>query len=112
MPPNVKFKDGNLKHILRRAVKPYIPGSVYARKDKMGFPTPLSEWMRGPAKGFVKDIFSSKKARERGIVDNEAILNQLGDEPRYSRKIWGFLNLELWHQEFEDKAAKFHALAR
>jgi len=112
MPPNVKFKDGNLKHILRRAVKPYIPESIYNRKDKMGFPTPLSEWMRGPAKEFVKDIFSSKQARERGIVDNEAILNQLGDEPRYSRKIWGFLNLELWHQEFEDKAAEFHALAR
>ncbi len=112
MPPNVKFKDGNLKHILRKAVRPFIPESIYSRKDKMGFPTPLSEWMRGPAKTFVKDIFSSDCARTRAYVDNQAILAQLGDEPRYSRKIWGFLNLELWHQEFIDKSGEFHALAK
>jgi len=112
MPPNVKFKDGNLKHILRKAVRPFIPESVYARKDKMGFPTPLSEWMRGPAKTFIMDTFSSRKAKDRGYVDNQAILAQLENEPRFSRKIWGFLNLELWHQEFEDKAAEFHALGK
>ena len=111
MPPNVKFKDGNLKHILRKAVRPFIPESIYARKDKMGFPTPLSEWMRGPAKPFIMDIFSSHSAKTRGYVDNQAILHQLGEEPRYSRKMWGFLNLELWHQEFIDKAGDFHALA-
>jgi len=26
--------------------------------------------------------------------------------------MWGFLNLELWHQEFIDKAVDFHALAK
>lgn len=112
MPPNVKFKDGNLKHILRKAVRPFIPDSVYARKDKMGFPTPLSEWMRGPAKTFVMDIFSSESAKTRGYVDNQAILAQLGNEPRYNRRIWGFLNLEIWNQEFIDQAADFHALAK
>jgi len=112
MPPNVKFKDGNLKHILRKAMRPFIPESIYARKDKMGFPTPLSEWMRGPAKAFVQDIFSSESAKSRPYVNNRAILDQLGEEPRYSRKIWGFLNLELWHQEFIDQSAKFHALSK
>lgn len=111
MPPNVKFKNGNLKHILREAVRPMIPENIYARKDKMGFPTPLSEWMRGPAKEFIIDIFSSQKAKQRGYVNNQSILAQLELEPRFSRKIWGFLNLELWHQEFEDESEKFHALA-
>ncbi len=78
----------------------------------MGFPTPLSEWMRGPAKTFIMDIFSSQKAKARGYVDNQAVLAQLENEPRFSRKIWGFLNLELWHQEFEDKAVEFHALGK
>jgi asparagine synthase (glutamine-hydrolysing) len=76
----------------------------------MGFPTPLSEWMRGPAKTFIKDIFSSQKAKDRGYINTQSILDQIGDEPRYSRKIWGFLNLELWHQEFIDKANKFHSM--
>ena len=112
MPPNVKFKDGNLKHILRKAVRPFIPESIYDRKDKMGFPTPLSEWMRGPAKSFIMDIFASEKAKNRDLVDNEAILTQMGNEPRYSRKIWGFLNLELWNQEFIDRSSHFHDLAK
>ena len=112
MPPNVKFKNGTLKHILRKAVRPFIPEKVYARMDKMGFPTPLSEWMRGSAKTFIMDIFSSQKAKGRGYVNNQAILTQLETEPRYSRKIWGFLNLELWHQEFEDKASEFQALRK
>jgi len=112
MPPNVKFKDGNLKHILRKAVRPFIPESIYARKDKMGFPTPLSEWMRGPAKSFVLDIFNSQSAKTRNYVNAQAIIDQLGEEPRYSRKIWGFLNLELWHQAFVDNAEDFHALAK
>jgi asparagine synthase (glutamine-hydrolysing) len=112
MPPNVKFRDGNLKHILRKAVQPFIPESIYTRKDKMGFPTPLSEWMRGPAKTFVMDIFNSQSAMTRDYVNAQAILDQLGEEPRFSRKIWGFLNLELWNQEFIDRAADFHALAK
>ena len=112
MPPNVKFKDGNLKHILRKAVRPFIPQNIYERKDKMGFPTPLSEWMRGPAKPFIMDIFASEAAKTRGYVDNQSILTQLENEPRFSRKVWGFLNLELWNQEFIDKAADFHALAK
>ena len=111
MPPNVKFKNGNLKHILKEAVRPVVPASIYARKDKMGFPTPLSEWMRAPAKAFIMDIFSSQKAKQRGYINYQTILEQLENEPRFNRKVWGFLNLELWHQEFEDKAADFHKLA-
>jgi len=111
MPPNVKFKNGNLKHILKEAVRPVLPESIYARKDKMGFPTPLSEWMRGPAKAFIMDIFSSQKAKQRGYINYQTIVEQLENEPRFNRKVWGFLNLELWHQEFEDKAAGFHKLA-
>ncbi|GAG33373.1 unnamed protein product, partial [marine sediment metagenome] len=83
MPSNVKFKNGNLKHILREAVKPFIPESVYKRKDKMGFPTPLSEWMSGPAKSFIKDIFSSQNSKDRGYINTQSILGQIGDEPRY-----------------------------
>ena len=111
IPSIVKFKDGNLKYILREAVKPFIPESVYQRKDKMGFPTPLSEWMRGSAKTFIKDIFSSQKAKERGYINTQSILDQIEDEPKYSRRIWGFLNLEIWHQEFIDKANEFQAMA-
>ena len=38
MPSNIKFKDGSMKHVLRKAMTPLLPKAVVERKDKMGFP--------------------------------------------------------------------------
>jgi asparagine synthase (glutamine-hydrolysing) len=69
----------------------------------MGFPTPLSEWMAGEAHAFIRDIFSDSRARSRELVDNRKVLEALDKEPRYGRKIWGLLCLEIWQQEFHDR---------
>jgi hypothetical protein len=67
--------------------------------------------MQGPAKTFIRDIFSTQKAKTRGYINYQSIVDQIEIEPKYSRKIWGFLNLEMWNQEFIDKSNEFHALA-
>ena len=41
IPPEQKIKGINTKYILREAMKSYLPSEVYARKDKIGFATPL-----------------------------------------------------------------------
>lgn len=106
IPADIKFKDGKMKHILREVVKPFLPDAILNRQDKMGFPTPLSEWMAGEARGFVHDVFSSQKAQNRDLVDNQQVLRCIDSEPRYGRKIWGLLCLEIWQQEFHDR--EFH----
>jgi asparagine synthase (glutamine-hydrolysing) len=40
-----KIKNGVLKYLLREAGKKYIPTSIYNRKDKIGFESPLSKWL-------------------------------------------------------------------
>jgi asparagine synthase (glutamine-hydrolysing) len=110
IPANIKFKDGNMKHILNQVVKPYLPDIVLNRKDKMGFPTPLSDWLTGEAREFVHDIFSTTKALQRDLVDNKKVSDRLDDEPRYGRKAWGLLSLEIWQQEFHDREAEYKAL--
>lgn len=103
IPADIKFKNGKMKHILRKVVKPYLPSAIFNRQDKMGFPTPLSEWIKGEAHDFVMDVFSSQKALNRDLIDNRQVLRGLDDEPRYGRKVWGLLSLELWQQEFHDR---------
>jgi asparagine synthase (glutamine-hydrolysing) len=110
IPADIKFRNGQLKHVMKTAFGKYIPEAVLARTDKMGFPTPLSEFTQGPARSFVRDVFGSSAARGRDIIDNSLVLTQLDAEPRFGRKIWGLLSLELWQQEFHDRAGRFSGL--
>jgi asparagine synthase (glutamine-hydrolysing) len=112
IPADIKFKDGNLKHIFRNVAKSYLPDEIINRKDKMGFPTPLSEWLAGEAKDFVYDTLSSTKALTRDLINNRKVLEGLDGEPRYGRKIWGLLCLELWQQEFHDRSDRFRQLLK
>jgi asparagine synthase (glutamine-hydrolysing) len=109
-PADIKFKDGHLKHLLRNALGHVLPPAILNRTDKMGFPTPLTEFVQTDARQFVQDVFSSKAARQRTIINNARVLEGLADQPRFSRKLWGLLSLELWQQEFHDRQAWFKGL--
>ena len=110
IPADIKFVNGQLKHIMKTAFKQFIPDVVMARTDKMGFPTPLTEFTQGEAREFVRDIFGSSAAQSRGVVNNAIVLEKLDAEPRFGRKIWGLLSLELWQQEFHDKNTLYRGL--
>ena len=114
MPSSVKFKNGTMKHVLKRALGDVLPPAVLARTDKMGFPVPLHEWMAAPGlvRDYVIDVFSSGAARGRELIDNRRVLEGLDREPKFGRKIWGLLCLELWQQTFHDRSAEFKALRR
>jgi len=107
MPADAKFKNGDTKHVLKTVARKHIPESIVDRKDKMGFPTPFNEWAKGPAQSFIREIFSSKKAKTREYVDNSAIVLKLEKEGKFGRTTWGLLSLELWHQAFHDQEKKF-----
>jgi asparagine synthase (glutamine-hydrolysing) len=110
IPSNIKFKDGTMKHIFKEAARPFLPASIVERKDKMGFPTPLTEWVKGPARDFVRDVFSSARAQSRALVNNRMVLEGLDREPQFGRKVWGLLCLELWQQRFHDQEVAYKRL--
>ena len=104
IPADIKFKDGTMKHIFRNALGPVLPDAIVNRTDKMGFPTPVNDWVRGEARDFVYDTLSTTAARSRDLVDNRKVLAKLEAEPRFGRNVWGLLCLEIWQQEFHDRA--------
>ena len=112
IPSNIKFKDGTMKYALKHAMQEVLPPSIQERKDKMGFPVPFTEWIKGEAKDFVRDILSSQRARQRELVNNRVVLSGLEREEKYSRKIWGLLCIELWQQEFHDQQNKYKRLLK
>lgn len=110
VPANIKYKNGTMKHLFREAVKDWLPREIVDRKDKMGFPVPLTQWMQGEAREFVCDIFSSQAAKTREYIDNRAVSAGLQSESKFGRKYWGLLCLEIWQQEFHDRADSYRRL--
>lgn len=103
MPPPLKFQGGRSKHVLKIATQTLLPKAVLERKDKMGFPVPLNEWMQGgPVRDFVADVLLSRASLDRGIFRPEVLQQLIAEESVGARQLWGALSLELWHREFID----------
>jgi asparagine synthase (glutamine-hydrolysing) len=103
VPPKMKFSGGRQKYLLRKAVSGIVPEKILSRKDKMGFPVPITEWFGGPLKGFIHDTLLSARAKKRGIFTEKGLSELIKNQQPYGRALWGALNLELWYQTFIDR---------
>jgi asparagine synthase (glutamine-hydrolysing) len=112
VPADLKFPGGRLKHLLRNSYRDVLPQTISNRRDKMGFPVPLKEWFGDELKPFVSDILSNMHSKQRDFLNTGEILKNFGEEARFSRKTWALLSLELWQQEFHDKASEYRALVK
>lgn len=112
VPADVKFEGGHMKHMIKETYKDVLPGELLQRRDKMGFPVPLREWFAGELNGMVRDIFHGSKARSRDYINYDAVLKNFDRVGQFSRRTWGLLSLELWHQQFHDKASEYRGLLK
>jgi len=104
VPADVKFKGGSMKRLLKTAFREQIPEPILERRDKMGFPVPLSEWFDGPLRQFASGIFESLRDRDNPIFNGAEIVSSFEQSSRFSRKAWSLMSLELWMQQFHDQA--------
>jgi asparagine synthase (glutamine-hydrolysing) len=112
LPADVKFKDGQLKHALKEAMRDALPSEIIDRRDKMGFPVPLGEWINDELRDFVLDAFSGENARSRPyLAEGFDVRELIEGEGAFSRNLWGLFSLELWQQVFHDQASAWHAPA-
>jgi asparagine synthase (glutamine-hydrolysing) len=94
IPTAAKTRNGELKHLLKRAVRGVIPPELIAR-PKQGFRVPVDEW-------FLERLGDRTRAevaafaRESGLLD-PAEAARLLERPR--RDAWYLLNLALWWRE-------------
>jgi asparagine synthase (glutamine-hydrolysing) len=106
LPADVKFKQGDLKHALKDAARDLLPAPIIDRRDKMGFPVPLAEWINGELRDFVVDCFSGERARSRPYLAQDFDVREvIAREGSFGRNLWGLLSLELWQQAYHDQAA-------
>ena len=105
IPADIKFRNGELKRLLKTASTNRLPAVICDRKDKMGFPVPLNLWLKrgGLARDYVGDVLGSQRARTRPYLRDALSVDAVLDSQNvYGRNVWALLSLELWHQQFID----------
>jgi asparagine synthase (glutamine-hydrolysing) len=105
IPADIKFRDGELKRLLKKVFSDRLPSSIVGRKDKMGFPVPLNIWLKqgGKAREMIGDILGSESAKTRSYLHHGFSIDEVLDSQSvYGRNLWALLSLEVWHQQFID----------
>jgi asparagine synthase (glutamine-hydrolysing) len=105
IPSNLKYKDGETKYILKRALKGVIPDRILHRK-KQGFGVPINEWMLDRLGGLVEDALFNSSLKRRELFDYDFIRRLLSAHRsrhvNYSFFLWSLLNLSLWYDQWID----------
>jgi asparagine synthase (glutamine-hydrolysing) len=91
------------KYLLRELGKTLLPRQLAERK-KMGFPTPLDDWLKEGMLEDAKAILLDRRSRERGLFDPRRLEHFLSnpqalDYDFYGKKVWMLMNVELWFRE-------------
>lgn len=106
IPQEMKYKNGETKHILKRALAGVVPDRVLQRKKK-GFAAPVKEWMLDRLGGFLEDAVMNSPLRRRGLFDYDFVTEILRDHysgrVNYAFFLWSLLNLSLWYQHWIDR---------
>ena len=98
--PEWKLRGPWNKYVLRQAMRYRIPEIVRLRVDKMGFPVPWRQWAAKDLHEPMREIIASRKARERGIYNTDAVLRDFErcrrGEGDFTRRMFNAVGFEVW----------------
>ena len=69
LPWQSKLHGGYSKSIIRDAMAPYMPNEIAYRRTKIGFNSPIVEWMKGPMKEYFTDMVTSADFASCNLID-------------------------------------------
>ena len=82
-----------------------MPHEIAYRKNKIGFNTPIAEWMRGPLKSYFTDIINSNSFKTCELIDPPVVAESIrrtieSADNSYGSgvKAWTLLAPYLWEQ--------------
>lgn len=101
LPEASKLSGGYTKMIARRAMADQMPESIRMGRRKVGFNSPMPEWLNGPLSGWTASLLDRRVAAFSELVD-EVSLRKAVDSLTASKtwdwnsvgRIWPYLNIK------------------
>jgi asparagine synthase (glutamine-hydrolysing) len=79
LPWDSKLRNGYTKAILRDSLVGIMPEKIRTRTSKIGFNTPIVDWMRGPWREFILDSINSNEFNHSEFIDRNKVKRQVND---------------------------------
>ncbi len=99
LPLNMKIRNGQSKWVLRQVLYRHVPKEMIERPKK-GFSIPLSEWLRGPLRGWAEALLSEQRLKAEGYLNptpiRKAWLEHMQGKADHSTRLWGVLMFQAW----------------
>ena len=104
-PASLRIKNGELKYVLKRALKGVLPDSILYR-TKRGFGAPIGAWLKSELTPFVASILSRQSIERRGLFDWQTVsetiaLHSAGRED-HTDHLLSLINFEVWARMYLD----------
>jgi asparagine synthase (glutamine-hydrolysing) len=102
IPAHLKLR-GTGKYIVKKAVEDVLPHDIIYRR-KMGFPTPLRQWLREENADSLYDLLRNPKGILAEYVRSEALESLIADHLSglhdCTDRLWRLMNLQIWGDLF------------
>lgn len=103
VPASFKLRGSTGKYLIKQVAESVLPHDIVHRK-KMGFPTPLREWLHDPRMQPLLDSLTDRNGFLASVVDTSNVRTLLerhrGGQLDATDRLWRLLNLHLWGEIF------------
>lgn len=110
LPWSSKVRNGYTKSIVRDAMRPFMPEEIVRRKTKIGFGSPIADWMQGGMRQYLLDHISSQSFKQCGLIDPQTVKNNIEqaismNPPDYykAEQAWFSMTPYLWEQSLKQR---------
>ena len=115
LPHSSKFGNGYTKKMIRDAMDPYMPKEITWRKSKIGFNTPIIDWMQGDLREWFGDTVHDSAFISSELIDNPmqlksdimSIVNKKNSNYLEAQKCWTELSPYIWGKSTLNKNYKY-----
>ena len=101
LPEASKSTDGYTKVVARRAMANLMPESIRMGRRKVGFNSPMPEWLNGPLAGWTASLLDQKVPAFAELVEEEGLRTTVGSltsskawDWGSAARIWPYLNMK------------------
>lgn len=105
LPLAYKLRGGDVKRVLKDAVRDIVPAPVLER-PKVGFAPPTSKWLRGALRPLVDTYLSREYVEAVGLFDPQAVAERVEAHLTHQRyelwTVYPLLVFHIWHALYVD----------